>query len=220
MAIGRKKPAGPSRRGEITRELVLQEGARLFREHGYAGTSTRAIAAALGVQSASLYHHVATKEALLNEICRDGWQVLQEAVEQAATSSDDGLEALQAVIRSHLTIALAHRDVFITMLTEMRSLSAPHRRTVRRMRSEYSAVLEEVVERAQHQGLIRKDVPPHHLVLVLRNLLSWTLFWFRRDGALDLDELISLITKIFLEGVAAPTLDARDSAATAASTRA
>ncbi|MFT3866718.1 MAG: TetR/AcrR family transcriptional regulator [Solirubrobacterales bacterium] len=200
MAIGRPKRQSPSRRGEITRELVLTEGARLFRENGYAGTSTRMLAGALGVQSASLYHHVATKEALLNEICREGWRVMNEAVETAATSSDDGLEALCAVIRSHLTTAIEHRNVFITMLTEARSLSVPHQRAVRRMRSEYSAVLEEVIERAQAQGSLRNDIPSHQLMLVLRNLLSWTLFWYRTDGTMSLDELIALITKMFLEG--------------------
>jgi AcrR family transcriptional regulator len=218
MAIGKPKKKAPSRRGEITRELVLSEGARLFREKGYAGTSTRALAAALGVQSASLYHHVSNKEALLNEICREGWRVMSEAVDQAASSTDVGVVALTAVIRTHLVTAIAHRDTFITMLTEGRSLTAPHRRAVRRMRSEYSAILEEVIERAQAQGDLRDDLPSAHLVLVLRNLLSWTLFWYRPDGPMGLDELVLLITKVFFEGAALPGSSVRlpDAASTAA----
>jgi len=49
-----------SRRNELTRLA-----ARLFAEKGYHGTSIGDVAAAMGVQKGSLYHHIESKADLL-----------------------------------------------------------------------------------------------------------------------------------------------------------
>ena len=52
-----------------TAERLFDIAAALFWREGYAATTTREIATALGIQQASLYHHVASKEDLLYRIC-------------------------------------------------------------------------------------------------------------------------------------------------------
>lgn len=47
------------------REDVLAAAARLFGTRGFAGTSTREIAHAVGIKQASLYYHFASKDAML-----------------------------------------------------------------------------------------------------------------------------------------------------------
>lgn len=56
------------RSGESGREEILDAASRLFTEQGYAGTSTREIALAVGIKQASLYYHFPSKEALLAEL--------------------------------------------------------------------------------------------------------------------------------------------------------
>jgi len=51
-----------------TREEILSVAARLFAERGYAATSTRLIADAVGIRQASLYYHFPSKEAVLAEL--------------------------------------------------------------------------------------------------------------------------------------------------------
>jgi AcrR family transcriptional regulator len=50
------------------REEILDAAAQLFSEQGYAGTSTRGIALAVGIKQASLYYHFANKEHILIEL--------------------------------------------------------------------------------------------------------------------------------------------------------
>jgi hypothetical protein len=40
-------------------------------------------------------------------------------------------------------------------------------------------------------------------MLVLRNILAWTLVWYRTDGELTIDQLADLMKRVFLEGAGA-----------------
>jgi len=51
-----------------THERILEVAARLFSERGFAGTSIRDIADALGVTKAALYYHFPSKDAILGEL--------------------------------------------------------------------------------------------------------------------------------------------------------
>lgn len=51
-----------------TRERILQATSRLVLSHGYGGTSTRAIAAEVGIRQPSLFHHFESKRAIVQEL--------------------------------------------------------------------------------------------------------------------------------------------------------
>ncbi|MEN4399394.1 TetR/AcrR family transcriptional regulator [Mycolicibacterium senegalense] len=69
-AAGRGRPRleQPRRPGTTAREQILDAAAELFTTHGYASTPTRRIADAVGVRQASLYHHFATKDDILDAL--------------------------------------------------------------------------------------------------------------------------------------------------------
>ncbi len=63
--VGRPRHAPPLRAGASGREQILDAAAEMFTQQGYAATSTRNIALAVGVKQASLYYHFASKEDIL-----------------------------------------------------------------------------------------------------------------------------------------------------------
>jgi AcrR family transcriptional regulator len=65
---GRPRLEQPRRPGKTAREEILDAAAELFTTLGYASTSTRRIADAVGVRQASLYHHFATKDDILDAL--------------------------------------------------------------------------------------------------------------------------------------------------------
>ncbi|WP_319451965.1 MULTISPECIES: helix-turn-helix domain-containing protein [unclassified Mycobacterium] len=65
---GRPRLERSRRPGKTAREEILDAAAELFTTHGYANTSTRRIADAVGVRQASLYHHFATKDDILEAL--------------------------------------------------------------------------------------------------------------------------------------------------------
>ena len=54
------------------RTELRREAARLFAERGYHGTSIGDLAEALGVQKATLYAHIESKQDLLYDTMREG----------------------------------------------------------------------------------------------------------------------------------------------------
>jgi AcrR family transcriptional regulator len=65
---GRPRLEQSRRPGKNAREEILDAAAELFTTHGYANTSTRRVADAVGVRQASLYHHFATKDDILEAL--------------------------------------------------------------------------------------------------------------------------------------------------------
>src|ERR1700740_314025 len=59
-----------TRRGEQTRAQILETALALFRDHGYEGTTMRAIARAAGVAVGNAYYYFRSKEALIQEFYR------------------------------------------------------------------------------------------------------------------------------------------------------
>lgn len=62
---GRPRKQQPSRPGATAREEILDAAAELFTTQGYANTSTRSIAEAVGIRQSSLYHHFNHKDDIL-----------------------------------------------------------------------------------------------------------------------------------------------------------
>lgn len=65
---GRPRLERSRRPGRTAREEILDAAAELFTTIGYAATSTRRIADAVGMRQASLYHHFATKDDILDAL--------------------------------------------------------------------------------------------------------------------------------------------------------
>ena len=65
---GRPRSQQPSRPGATAREEILDAAAELFTAQGFANTSTRSIADAVGIRQSSLYHHFKTKDDILEDL--------------------------------------------------------------------------------------------------------------------------------------------------------
>jgi AcrR family transcriptional regulator len=190
-----------------TAERLFDTAAELFCERGYAATTTREIATAVGIQQASLYYHMSSKEDLLFQICVSSLEHLYAKVEAAigkaaALHPHDPLERIQALARTHLRTILRHQHRNVTMLNELRALSGPHRETVVKLRKKYAELVRSVLADAQAAGAARADIDARYLYLALLNILNWAVLWFRRGQNLSADQLARMFTSIYLHGAA------------------
>src|SRR5256885_16857946 len=92
------------------REELTRIAARLFAERGYQGTSLADLAAELGVQKPSLYHHIASKEDLLWEVARAGAGAFHAALD-AVPAEAPAAERIRLALPAHLARAAGPLDV-------------------------------------------------------------------------------------------------------------
>lgn len=189
---------------ESTRQRLLREAAHEFRRKGYAGSTTREIAAKLGLKKASLYHHIDKKEDLLYEICLDCLATIQREVERAMYAAPTPLERLHALVLTHVQVGLREQDGFATLLLDIRYLSDERRAKVMQRHDAYQALVRATISAAQSAGVLRQDIAPGNLTLMLLGLLNWSAFWYQPAGPLAPEALGALFWQQFLNGAVAP----------------
>lgn len=187
--------------GPALPEGLLEDAARMFKDRGFASTTTRQLGATAGINSGTLYYYIRNKEQLLLQICLISMTRISQAVQAAIGDVADPLERLEAAVRAHARSALQDADMHATMLIEMRALSPESRERVRALRQEHESLIARLIEDAQCAGGVRTDIDLKMLVLALLNLLNWTIFWFNPDGGRSIDEVARDLLEIYRSGV-------------------
>ena len=80
-----------------TRDRILTEASRLFGERGYDGTSTRQIADAVGIKQPSLFHHFASKQAIMEALLDLTYAAPAAVAERLAARVGPGSDAPRRV---------------------------------------------------------------------------------------------------------------------------
>jgi AcrR family transcriptional regulator len=88
--------------GRPTADRILDAAESLFAAHGFAGTSVRDIANAVGLNPASLYNHFANKEALYEAVLARGIRPLVDLLEEAAKGDTVDAETVITSVMEHL----------------------------------------------------------------------------------------------------------------------
>lgn len=102
----------PSRaeQAERARRQILQAAVDLFAERGYSGTSLAAIADAVGLTKAHVYHYFPTKTALLAAAIAPLQTDLQDMLE-SASGVEERDERVRGLVAAYVDILLKHREL-------------------------------------------------------------------------------------------------------------
>jgi AcrR family transcriptional regulator len=114
----RRTATGGYARGDETRQRIIDAAIELFGEHGFAGASTRDIAAKAGVNAPALQYYFENKEGVYRA-CADamaelGWSVLGPAVEHARSALDADAD-VDALIDAFIGILRTLADRIMTV---------------------------------------------------------------------------------------------------------
>ncbi len=215
-ATADERPAARrSSAGHATRVRIQQVALELFLKKGYQSTSTRDVAAGLGVQQASLYYHIKNKQELLHGICYSSFVQVIENAEAAVAAAPDARERVRCLLRTHLTTTLAYQKEFSISIMECRALSADYRAEIENLWQRYRVTIFAALDGAKASGVIRSDISNHYLYTAIMDMLNWTVIWYRPHQGLTVPEMDSIFAAIFFEGAALPASKAASQVAVA-----
>jgi AcrR family transcriptional regulator len=178
------------------RQELLRGAARLFRNKGFAATTTRDIAAAAGMQSGSPFYHFESKAALLFAVMEQGMRAALHRQSEVPESARPD-ERLRGLVRTHFDILLGPGSDFIpVMLYEWRSLTPTQRADIARLQRDYEAAWAAALQALCVAGRIRADARVARLMML--GALNWSVQWYKPKLGASLDELTEQVMQLFL----------------------
>jgi AcrR family transcriptional regulator len=183
----------PTRRNELTRQA-----ARLFAEQGYHGTSMEDLAVAMGVQKASLYAHVKSKEDLLHELARDGAVAFHAALDEIDERLP-AVEKLRLALRGHLHVVAEQLDVATVFVREWRYLEGERREAFLAERRRYEDRIRALFREGVEQSELRTDLDVSVAALLFLSAANWAYTWLQRGR--DTDALADRFFELLVDGM-------------------
>jgi AcrR family transcriptional regulator len=195
MARKRSLDDGPALRAEI-----LATASRLFYEHGYAATSIRGLAEAVGISSSTMYHHFKNKQDILHAIILTFMQDFNDTI--VPILRDPGRppqQRLAEAARLHVEISDERRPELLVG-NPFRNALGPEqlRQAVALQRTYHRAVRDTIAEGCAEGAFAAHDITLATMAVL--DMLNGVREWFHKDGNLTREELIAhyqvMITKL------------------------
>ena len=187
-------------KGDRTAAVIRQVGLRLIFRHGFEAMSLRQLAAEVGIQPASLYNHIATKQALLFDLIHDLLIALLQHCDAALAAAGPGaVERLRAFIAQHLLYHLEKKQEVFVANFELRALDPGNHGRIIAMRRSYEGRLIAVLEDAVAAGEVNLRDARVAAYAILA-MLTGACTWYKPDGRLTKAEMVELHTDLVLYG--------------------
>jgi len=100
---------------EETRNNILDAACTIVKEEGWQGLSLRKIADAIEYTAPIIYEYFANKEAILQELTKKGYLVLNKDLIQAKKSKDNPAEQLEAMWLAYWKFAFENKEMYQLM---------------------------------------------------------------------------------------------------------
>ena len=185
------------------RQTLLAECVELFNRHGYEATSMGMLATHLGISKSAIYHHVESKEAILDHAVTEALDALEACLDDVVASGADAGAQVEAAIRGTLGV-LAEKQPEVTLLLRLRGNSAVEVAAVERRR-EITRRFGDLLEAAQAAGAVRSDVSPRNLARLALGMINSIVDWYRPDrgapGQQGPGQMIDAVTGVVLGGL-------------------
>jgi AcrR family transcriptional regulator len=186
---------------------IVRAAAQVFRDRGYADSTLEDVAEVVGINRASLYYYVGTKEELLTDVLEAPLVEMTRSMRLIATSKMSATERLRGVISFHLdSFDQLYPNIFV-FLAEWLHIGQRIPR-LRQNATEYGEIFMGIIEDGQRLGEFRADVDRRIAMLGILGMLNWTHRWYRKDGELTLGEIGEQFATLIIDGLKA---DARSS---------
>lgn len=182
------------------KEQIEKTATALFKSKGYAATSMRDLANALGIEAASIYSHIRSKEEILQRVCFKMADEFFDALDAAESMESSATVRLQRAIAAHVQVLTQNTEASAVFLHEWRHLSEPLHSNFLALRDKYEARFREIIR----QGIQRGEftVPDEKFaVLTILSALNWIHTWYKPEGKMTPTEIAENLSEMLLNGL-------------------
>ena len=183
------------------KEQVIRSAAELFREKGYAASSMRDLAQKLGIEAASLYSHIKSKEEILRQLCFDMAAEFRKSLQEVEKLNVSSSEKLKLGIIGHIQVMAKDLTASAVFMNEHRHLSQPYLRDFLLLRINYINRFKAIIEEGARQGEFKDDIDKKLAVMTLFSSLNWMPMWYDPSSTIDPQNLGHQLADMLVNGL-------------------
>jgi AcrR family transcriptional regulator len=182
-----------------TKERLLRVAIDLFAARGFAGTSIRDIAGAMGMSVSNIYHYYGSKEGILLSILERASGPLLQGLEGVALLDLPPLERFARLIDEHVELShRVNRESRIYTI-DLRQLPPEARAATREVQQRVLDVYVALLQPLADAGLVRS----HNVTVTAFNVMAvinWSLRWYHPEGSVSPAQLVDELRTFVLHG--------------------
>jgi len=182
---------------------IIAAAAKVFQEKGYHAATTRDIAAEVGIQQATLYYYISSKEELLYLVVREPIVRLFSQVEEIVKASVPTRTKVERAVHAHLTAFDENYPHMFVYVQELPNLINILQDKIRESPEHYQRLWEAILQQGIVAGELRADLDVTAMVLMIMGMCNWLHRWYRKGGRLNTATLARQYTTAILDGITA-----------------
>lgn len=176
---------------------VLAAAAKLFAEKGYASSTVRDLAAEIGIQSGSIFHHFKNKEEILYAVMSEVSAAMTDAMRARLAETESCEAQLRVLLHNELTFIHGPTGHAAKVLVnEWRALSPERQAEILRDRADYVDMWQTVAEAAWQSDVV--TVPADLLMPFVQGAIAWTVNWYDPDGPLGIEAVVDQLMALLI----------------------
>ncbi len=183
------------------KEQVIRQAAELFKEKGYAAASMRDLAQRLGIEAASLYSHIKSKEEILRTLCFDMATDFIASLQHVESENAPASEKLRKGIIGHIKVMSRDLTASAVFMNEHRHLSQPYLRDFLLLRINYINRFKKIIEEGISKGEFNNKIDKKLAVMTLFSSLNWMPNWYDPVGAIEPELLGHQLADMLINGL-------------------
>ena len=182
-----------------SRERIIRVAALLFAERGYHAVGVNDICEAVGLSRGALYHHIHSKEEILDEICSSYMTQLGVLARHTIEHEPKPEIQLQKLGHDLIDIIARHKAELTVCFREIQSLTGERRDRVLGLHAAYERIWADVLKAGAKTGRFRAYSKPR-----LKGLLGmyyYSYIWIQPENRPMIKESTDTLHDIVLKAV-------------------
>lgn len=189
-----------TRKKASKKEFILKKAAQMFREKGFAATSMRDLAETVGIEAASLYNHIRSKNEMLESICFDVANRFTIFMDELESGNQGTIKKIDTLLRFHIKQMIETFEEVIVCDREWKHLDEPYLSNFHNQRRSYRKRFAAIIEEGISKNEIKRiDAPT--AVLIMLHSVNGIESWHRSTAKISAKDLEDNMVLIMIDGL-------------------
>lgn len=193
--------APSARRGRpgYDRQTLVDLCVKVFNRHGYDATSMGMLATELGISKSAIYHHVKTKEEILQSALTEALDGLETVMTAAEDTVGPATSQIEALITGAVGV-LIEKQPSVTLLLRLRGNSDVETEALRRRRN-LTNRLATLISAAQAEETVRDTVDPQTMARLVFGTINSIADWYQPEKSAGAEEAGRALAGLVFHGI-------------------